>query len=131
MPAHTGSSERTHQGAERDDGSKRYKGADDADHNDITIAGGEKTNISNKWCWPQSLILAIFDFFVFDMGSHLLTILVNDPDRNSRVSWRIRSSLYGFVGEKNVTASAPAARVRQRNECLHPPFEMALRIVMV
>ena len=38
MPAHADSSERTHQGAERDDGGKRYKAADDADHHDIAIA---------------------------------------------------------------------------------------------
>ena len=33
-PAHVDSSERTHQGADRDDGGKRYEGADDADHHD-------------------------------------------------------------------------------------------------
>src|ERR1700738_3418136 len=37
-PAHADCSERTHQGAERDDGGKRYEGADDADHHDIAIA---------------------------------------------------------------------------------------------
>jgi hypothetical protein len=36
--AHADGSERTRHGAERDDGGKRHKGADDADHNNVAIA---------------------------------------------------------------------------------------------
>src|ERR1700704_1021055 len=60
-----------------------------------------------------------FRLFVFDMDSHLLTISVSDRNPSSRVSYPIRSSLHGFVSEKNVTASGRGARVRQRNERPH------------
>jgi hypothetical protein len=53
----------------------------------------------------QSLFLAIFGFSVFDIGPHLLTILVNDPDQ-SGVSRRIRSFLDGFVGERMLPSPA-------------------------
>ena len=47
-PAHADSSERTHQGAERDDGGKRHEGADDADHHDIAIAVSVRRSADRK-----------------------------------------------------------------------------------
>jgi len=89
---------------------------------DARLQATRRRNISNNWYRPQSLFLAIFDFSVFDIGSRLLTILVNDPDRSS-VSWRIRSSLYGFVTKRcgclwpgglgEETERVPASAVRE------------------
>ena len=49
-------SERTYQGAKRDDGGKRYEGADDADHHDIAIAVSVRRSADRKQSDHRSIV---------------------------------------------------------------------------
>jgi hypothetical protein len=54
--AHAGGSERPHPRAERNDGDKRYEGADDADHNDVAIAVPVRRSADREQCDHRTIV---------------------------------------------------------------------------
>jgi hypothetical protein len=61
MQAHADGSERTCHRAKRYDGGKRYKGPDDADHNNVAIAVLVRRSADREQCDHRSIVRQAID----------------------------------------------------------------------